>query len=642
MESVDLVSEIRSILVGLIKSEYSIELEPQSIDVERPGKESWGDYATNVSLAVSKKVKQSPMDIAKKLSYGVSNLAPTLKIKDSEYEMFEKIDFAAPGFINFTLSKETLLQQAIKQQDFYSNNFPKQATGLFRGQKVLFEYTDPNLFKVFHIGHLMPNVIGESFSRLLEFNGAEVKRANYQGDVGMHVAKSIWGLFKKFEKENILLTGLESRPLHDRVKFLGESYALGATAFEEDEQAQKEIKLLNTQVYMAAQELLVEQENWKPVVDYKSLLTEESPYSQEEVKEIYTKGRKWSLEDFETLYDKLGTKFDYYLFESKVGEYGLNLVHEYLKKGVFEENEGAVIFRGEKYGLHTRVFINSRGLPLYEAKDLGLAFMKNELYPYDRSYIITANEINEYFKVVLKAMGEINPDLASKTTHIGHGMMKFKQGKMSSRTGNVVTGVTLLEDAKAAVLERMKISDSNLSDDEKERVAEQVGIGAVKYSILKHGIAKDIIYDKDQAVSIIGDTGPYLQYTHARANSVLEKAGNWEPEGGFEGFFEELAHRLQEGSSTSTGLEEKETTLLKQLAHFEETIQRAAEELAPNTVCSYLFELAQRFNAFYNDITILNEKDEVYRALRLYMTKQVRETLRVGLWLLGIQSPDKL
>ena len=241
MESVDLFSEIRNILAGLIKSEYSVELKPQSIDVERPGNESWGDYASNVSITVSKEVKQSPIDIAKKLGYGVSNLAPTLKIGDTEYQMFEKVDFATPGFINFTISKETLLQQAIQQQDFSINNFPKQATGLFRGQKVLFEYTDPNLFKVFHIGHLMPNVIGESFSRLMEFNGAEVKRANYQGDVGMHVAKSIWGMFKKFEKENILLTDLESRPLHDKVKFLGEAYALGATAFEEDEQAQKKI-----------------------------------------------------------------------------------------------------------------------------------------------------------------------------------------------------------------------------------------------------------------------------------------------------------------------------------------------------------------------------------------------------------------
>ena len=648
MKEVDIISQIKNILLDLIKSEYSVELKPEVIDLERPNNELWGDYASNVSLMLSKEVKQSPIDVAKKLSYGMTDLSPTFRLGDSERPMFEKVSFAAPGFINFTLSKEMLLYQALRPQDFYSSKSPKLTTGSFRGQKVLLEYTDPNLFKVFHIGHLMPNIIGESFSRLIEFNGAEVKRANYQGDVGMHVAKSIWGMFKKFKKENASpagsptdsLTDLESRPLHDRVEFLGEAYALGATAFEEDEEAQREIKLLNTQAYIAALELLIEQENWKPVVDYKKLLTEESPYSQQEVNEVYKKGREWSLEDFEILYDKLGTKFDYYFFESKVGEYGLNLVHEYIKKGTFEENEGAVIFRGEKYGLHTRVFINSRGLPLYEAKDLSLAFLKNELYAYDRSYIITGNEVDEYFEVGLKAMEEINPDLASKTTHIGHGMMKFKHGKMASRAGNVITGVTLLEDAKSAVLERMKFSDSNLSDDEKERIAEQVGIGAVKYSILKHGISKDIIYDKDQATSIIGDTGPYLQYTHARANSVLEKAGNWEAEGnydGFDGFFEVAAHRIKEGLP-----QEKEVAVLKQLAHFTEVVQKAAEDLAPSAVCNYLFELAQRFNAFYNDITILNEKDEVYRTLRLYMTKQVRETIRVGLWLLGIQSPEKL
>jgi arginyl-tRNA synthetase len=630
----DVTNAIKENLAKLVSEEYSISVEVDNIHVERPVKESWGDYATNLSLVLGKQIQQPPIDIAKNLSYRLSELGMTHEIDKVKYPIFQKVSFEDPGFINFTLSKEFLLWQAVKPVVEDDPLPPENATGPFRGQKVLVEYTDPNPFKFFHIGHLMSNAIGESLSRLIAFNGAEVRRANYQGDVGMHIAKSIWGIFKKFGQENMTLKDLEGHSPPDRMDFLGKAYALGASAFNNDAQAQEEIKQLNTQIYMAAQELLVKEENWEPVIDYSKYIEKEPKFSYEDVRAVYNKGREWSLEDFEVLYDKLGTKFDFYFFESKVGEYGLGIVEKYQKEGVFEEDQGAVIFKGEKHGLHTRVFINSTGFPVYEAKDLGLAFMKYDIYPYDRSFIITANEVNDYFKVVLKAMEQTNPELAKKTTHIGHGVMRFKHGKMSSRTGDVVTGKTMLDDAKVAALEQMQVSESHLSTGEKEGVAEKLGVGAVKYSVLKHGITKDVVYDKDQAISITGNTGPYLQYTHARANSVLEKAGDWEAN---EGFF---VLALEEFGSTPQ--EEKEVSLLRQLAHFDEAIVYAAQELSPNVICEYSFELAQRFNAFYNDISILNADNNTQKMMRLYMTKQVKAVLKVGLWLLGIEAPDSV
>jgi len=555
-------------------------------------------------------------------------------LDNSQYPIFSRIDFADPGFINFTLSTDFLLRGALRDVSTYEKESPRNPTGPFGGQKLLYEYTDPNPFKVFHIGHLMSNAIGESLTRLAEFNGAEVKRCNYQGDVGLHIAKALWGIFALFEKNNTSLSDIEKKTLVERVAFLGEAYSLGAGAFEENENAQKEIKELNIQVYIAAQEDLIKNEGWKPVVDYSKFLEGEPKHAYGEVKELYSKGRGWSLEDFEVLYDKLGTKFDYYFFESKVSEFGLDLVTKHLEKGVFEKNQGAVIFKGEDYGLHTRVFINSKGLPVYEAKDLSLPVMKQEIYDYDHSYIITANEINEYFKVVLKAMEQINPDLAAKTVHIGHGVMKFKTGKMSSRTGDVATGKTMLTDAETAVLEKMKASNSTLLEEERAGVAEQLGVGAIKYSILKHNSAKDIIYDQESSISVTGNTGPYLQYTHARASSVLEKAGDWEPSDGFIAIAKDILE--------TNPLMEAEVLLLKHLVHFEEVAQRAAEELSPSTVAEYLSELAQRFNAFYNDVSILGAEDETMKTLRLSMTKQVKVVLRVGLWLLGIEAPEQV
>lgn len=630
----DIADLIKKSLAKKIKEEYSVDVAFSDIHIERPANESWGDYASNVSLMLAKEVKQSPMEVAKSLSYGVSKYNMSFDFEDSEYPIFSNIDIAAPGFINFSLSAEFLLGESLRSNESYNKEHPESSIGHLRGQKVLYEYTDPNPFKVFHIGHLMSNAIGESLTRLSSFNGADVKRANYQGDVGMHTAKAVWGIFKKFSVESTSLSVLDTLSLDKKIKFLGEAYTLGATAFEESKEARADMEQLNIQIYIAAQANLMNEEDWEPIVDYSKFIKGTSKYNLDEVKAIYTKGRKWSLEDFERLYERLGTKFDYYFFESKVGEFALNKVKEYLKKGVFEEDNGAVIFRGEKFGLHTRVFLNSLGLPVYEAKDLSLPVMKKELYDYDFSYIITANEVNEYFKVVLKAMEQIDPELAKKTIHIGHGVMRFKDGKMSSRTGKVITGVTLLDDASEAVLKQMQSSKSTLPEDEREGVAQKLGVGSVKYSILKHNAAKDIIYNQEQSISVTGNTGPYLQYTHARATSVLEKAGGWEPNEGF--------LRIALDSLKDSELKEKEASLLKHLIHFEEVALRASEENTPSLMAEYLFELAQRFNTFYNDLPILKAGDNTRKILRLTMTKQVKVVMKVGLWLLGIQSPERV
>ncbi len=565
----------------------------------------FGDFTTNVSLKIAKatkgpegvngsKVKKNPsLDIYQSPMEFARILADSLQ----KSSLIKKLEVKEPGFINFWIHEKIWqkeVEELLKKRVFETD---------FSHKKVIVEFTDPNPFKEFHIGHLYSNSVGEAISRLFEAVGANVKRANYQGDVGMHVAKSIWGMREKVKSQKSKVKSLEGKPLKERIKFLGEAYAVGAKAFEEDAKAKEEITGLNKEIY-----------------------------EKGEAMEEYRLGKKWSLEHFEEIYARLGTKFDFYYFESEVGGYGAKLVHEYLGS-VFEESEGAIIFPGEKYGLHNRVFINSLGLPTYEAKELGLAPRKFEDFEYDVSVIITGNEINEYFKVLLSALSQIAPNLAEKTKHIGHGMVRMPAGKMSSRLGNVLSGEWLLDEAKKKA---KKVVDEKGLVSDLEDLAETVAVGAVKYSLLKNNIGQDTKFSFEESISLEGNSGPYLQYTHARCRSVLEKAiGNRPAEG------EVRKWRQKAKVYDWTDLSAEEDLLLRALGHFEDVVVACAKNFSPSSVAGFLFEVAQKYNLLYNNLPILKAGAE-QSARRLFLTRSTAEILKRGLNLLGINAPDKM
>lgn len=612
---------IKNTVKKAVKLKYGLDLE--DVHVEHPENLEFGDYSTNISMVLAKTLKQSPLEIAKTLCYELQSISPTFASSGEELKIFESISYLPPGFINLKFSDQWLhlvLTEVHAQADSYGLGDSLAKT------KIILEYTDPNPFKVFHIGHLMTNCIGESLSRIFEFQGADVKRVNYQGDVGMHVAKSIWGWDKLLSEQKMTISDIENMPLDDRIAFLGKAYALGATAFEAGDQATDDIKVLNIMVYKCAQQELKSTEGWVSEVDYTSAHdTSSSKYDYSYIKELYSKGKSWSLEYFETLYKRLGTKFDYYYFESRAGEKGYILVQGGLKSGVFTQSEGAIVFKGEEFGLHTRVFINSFGLPVYEAKDLGLIFLKYDDYEYDLSYIITANEMNEYFKVVFKAMELIEPSLAAKTRHIGHGIMKLLGGKMSSRTGNVIAGDSLLNDIKETVLTKIDTSDVVYeSAAQKAEIADKVAVASIKYAVLKVGIGGDIVYDEEKALSLTGDTGPYLQYTFARINSILSK------------------QRPSEYDYKNVGVSELERTIMRKLPIFSEVCFSASQKASPSLIAAYAFDLAQNFNSFYAQISVLNEPNDDLKSFRLTLCQCVGHVLKNALHLLGIQVVDKM
>ena len=552
----------------------------------------FGDFSTNIALILAKKEKRNPMELAEKIK-------ANMKADDN----IESVQVLKPGFINIWLSKKTLLQKFIT---IAINDEQWGKSTILKDKKIMVEYTDPNFFKEFHVGHLYSNIVGESIARLFEVSGAIVKRANYQGDVGMHVAKYIWGMIQKMKDESLTFEKINHFKLADKAKFMGQAYTLGTQAFEKSEELKKEIGEINKRIYTLDPEVL----------------------------KFYDISRKWTLAYYETVYERLGTKFDYYYFEREAGKIGLELVKEYLKKGIFETSDGAVIFHGENYGLHTRVFINSAGFPTYEAKDLGLALTKYEDFPYDSSLIVVGSEVKEYFTVVLKALEKINPELRKKTSHIFHGMVRLPEGKMSSRLGNVITGTWLLDEsakkAKEKIQEVKKVGNNEESSkvvlDKQDETAEIVGLAAIKYALLKNNVGGNIKFDFDESVSFEGNSGPYLQYTYVRCQSVLEKINILD--------FTSLM-------KTVSPLNEDESSLLRLCYQFPEIVSKSAVSKCPNYVATYLFDLAQTFNFFYQKNPILKAEEDK-KKLRLLLTRITSQIIKEGLYLLGIKTVQKM
>lgn len=568
------ISEEIKVLIKDSLKELGFECD-KDITLEHPDELSHGDYSSNIALVISKQLKQKPVEVAGKI-------VEVIKTKSGTESKLSKVEVAGPGFINFYLTS-----------DFFINSVKSLADNVYitlaqNKEKIMIEYTDANPLKEFHIGHLMSNTVGESISRLYESVGNEVKRACYQGDVGMHIAKAVWGAVKQKEKNGTI----------DWVN----AYPEGAKAFNDDENSKKEIEEINKKIYNQNPELF----------------------------SLYQEGKLQSLDKFEKIYKKLGTKFDYYFFESEVADTGKNLVEENIGK-IFDKSEGAIVFSGEKYGLHTRVFINSQGLPTYEAKEIGLAKIKTEKYDADKFVVVTGNEILEYFKVLKQVLFLIYPKIAEKIIHYSHGMLRLPTGKMSSRTGDVITAESLIKKVEEIVLD--KIKDRDFSDLEKANIAEKVSIGAIKYSILRSSAGSDIIFDFDKSISFEGDSGPYLQYSYARAMSVLRKV-------------EDLGIKYDLDLSNTSNLkflsDSGLSNLEKNIYRFDEIVNRSVSDLEPHFMATYLIQIAGEFNSYYGNNQIIDEKDSIKTAYRILLTKAVSNVLKKGMEILAIPVLEKM
>lgn len=527
-------------------------------------KNAGADYFSNVALVLSKQVGQNPREIAEAIAQVLGDI-----------DLVQSVAVAGPGFLNFVVDRL-----------FFTNNITQVlaagaqwgSNDTLAGKRIMVEYTQPNPLKVFHIGHLMSNAIGESISRLIEISGADTFRANYQGDVGLHIGKAMYGLMQ---------LGYDGTDITK----VGEAYAYGNTQYEQGGDAKAEIIRLTKAVY--AEDLAV--------------------------MDLYTTAREVSLQHFADIYSRVGTRFDRLFFESETWKKGKELIEANMDT-VFAQSDGAIVYRGEEDGLHTRVFINSEGVTTYEAKDVGLAFLKRDEWEFDESINVTAVEQDQYFKVVFSAITKIDPWFAGRLSNVAHGMMTLPQGKMSSRTGNVVTGESMLQEAFIAA--KVKMAENAKIDD--DTVADQVGVAALKYMILHQALNKNSVYDLEQALNFEGDSGPYLQYTYARIRSVLDKA-------------------TAAGVVMDTAVDVPDTSYAVErlVERFPSVIETALMERAPHHIATYLTELAGEFNSFYAQEKIADPSDE-FAPYKAAIAQVVATTLKNGLWVLGIEAPERM
>lgn len=533
--------------------------------VEWPADLAHGDFATNAALAAAKPLGRNSREIADELA---------AKLRDALGEQVASVDVAGPGFVNVTLARSAIADAI--------TSVPREGWGagsVRAGERIAFEYSCPNPFKEMHVGHLMSTVVGEAAARVIENQGARVLRETYGGDVGPHVAKALWALKRK---------GNENPATPEEI---GEAYAQGSRAYEESEEAKVEIDTLNVSLYQA-------------------LAKEEGERSDEDraLLELWRHGRDASLEAHKAVWDALGTHFDYVFHESETTPIGMEVVTRAREEGVFVESQGAVIYDGEKKGLHTLVFLTSRGTPTYEAKEMGLAFLKEErIGPLDRAYITTAAEQKGHFEVFLAALTDVAPELAQKIQHVPHGFLRLTTGKMSSRDGNVITGSGLIRD----IIEKAR------EKNEDPLVAKAVAVAAIKYMILRQAAGGDIIFDPEKSLSLDGDSGPYLQYALVRARSVLAQAQK--PEN-------------VEAPAEPYALE-------RLVIRFPEVARRAEAELAPHKVAQYLTQLAGEWNSFYANNRIIGGEYEGYKLL---LARAFALTMERGLNLLGIPVPERM
>ena len=603
------MEEIQTQLEQVVKRLFGDEIVPElAVAPEETG----ADYASNIAMRLAKVAHKAPVAIAEEI-----------KAELEKADLGVEITVAAPGFLNFALG-DKYFEQQIKQisedgiisadgrisggaskngKDSVFARLLRNSPDEYSGKTVVTEFSDPNPFKVLHVGHLYTSVVGDSISRLLELAGAKVVRANFGGDVGLHVGKTIWALLKNNYSSGDIT-----------IEKIGQCYVEGTQAYDEDETAKAEITKLNKVVYALAD--LGEEKSCERLE--LEQLAEDFEYSTAEmaqIAELYWRGRTLSYEYFADFYAQIGLKFDKYYPESTVAGRGLTEVKAHIGT-TYEESDGAVVYRGEKVGLHTRVFINREGVPTYEAKDVGLIFTKWDDWHFDESVVITGNEQSDYMKVVLASVKEYAPELVERTEHLTHGMVKLPGNvKMSSRKGNFLKAVDVIE----LIREALRV--------ERGSVDEKIVLAAIKYAFLEYRMGGDIVFDPKESVSVSGNSGVYLLYSAVRAKKILQKTAT-----------EAVNKKVVQAEETEER-QAYERKLNKKIVQYGEVIRGAVQEKAPYKVCNYLYELAQEFSRFYEHVPVAGSAREAERkqAVQAYL-----QVMLHGLGLLGIEVPEEM
>lgn len=545
----------------------------QDLVIEIPPDQTLGDYAVPC-FPLAKEMRKAPPLIAFELAR---------QLWEDHQKQHKKIfrEIKATGsYINFFVEAQKLAEITLTPILQQQENYGKQKRGK---EKIMIEYSQANTHKAFHIGHVRGTSMGESLARILEFNGKNIQRVNYQGDTGMHVAKWIW-CYNKYHAGD---------PLQKNEAWIASIYVEAAQKLTNNPEGEEEAAVINKQLDEGMNKKLTD---------------------------LWRKTRKLSLEAFEPIYRELNTRFDNYFFESEVEQLGKNISQQLLEKGIAKKSDGAIIMDLQSYNLGVWVLLREDGTALYSAKDLALAQQKFKSHAINKAIYIVGKEQELHFYQLFKTLELMGFKEASSCHYIPVNEVRFPWGKMSSRTGdNILYSQFKDELVKLAtknILERIPTLDSK----ETERRALIIAIASLKFAMLKQGQNKNLIFDKEEAMKFEGETGPYLLYTYARANSILNKS-------------------KKKPFKLSAAVHDSEKKLIKELANFPAVAKQAATETEPAYLAHYAYRLAQVFNEFYHSCQVLESEEETFRVALVQATLS---TLKNALYLLGIETLQEM
>lgn len=563
-----------------LKEKLAIKCDVLTSDFVYPPQSELGDLSL-ATFSLSKKLNSSPVEIA-------NSLLDTVQSDEELSKFFEKIEVKGP-YLNFFLAKEHLAKEALADIKKAGSEFGKNEIG--KNKRIMFEYSNANTHKEYHVGHLRNLFFGNALVRLFNYNSYEVLPVSYINDFGIHVAKAIWGWQHGEAKEKLQAELKAGAP---KGYLLGTCYSL------------------------ASQEIL-EDDNKKAAV---TEIMKEIESRQGAQYELWQETRAWSIDYFDNIYRELDIDFQHIFYESDFIEEGLKIVAEFLEKGIFKKSEGAIIADLEEFNLGVLPIIRSDQTALYPVADLALARMKFKNYDLNESIYIVDVRQGLYFKQLEKIFELSGENL--KISHLGYDFVTLKSGMMASRSGNVITYRELIEKAINRAVTEIKSRHDDWDDSKINKIADSLAKAALKFEMLKVSSDKVIVFDLNEALRFDGYTAAYLQYSGARLASVLRKADD-----------------RDKVINASLLIEDKEKSIILNLQKFPEITLQAASKKDPSLIARYLFELAQLFNDYYHSVPILRAEKELSLA-RLFLLEAVKQVFKNGFNILGIDYLEEM
>ena len=524
------------------------------------------------------------------------------------------------GFLNLVVAPQKWVEllEVIDADDHYGFVKPTEASPL-----VMIEYSSPNTNKPLHLGHVRNNLLGWSLSQIMEANGNRVVKTNIVNDRGIHICKSMLAWLKYGNGETPQSSGKKGDHL------IGDYYV----AFDKHYREQvKELKAKFIAEGIAEEEAETRAKNEAPLIVEAHEMLVKWEQGDKEVRDLWRKMNAWVYEGFDETYKALGVGFDKIYYESDTYLEGKEKVDEGLKKGIFYRRpDGSVWADLTKEGLDEKLLLRADGTSVYMTQDIGTAKLRFQDYPIDKMIYVVGNEQTYHFQVLSILLDKLGFEWGKSLVHFSYGMVELPNGKMKSREGTVVDADELVAEmvrqARKTADESGKFAD--MPEEEKAQVARIVGMGALKYFLLKVDARKNMLFNPEESIDFNGNTGPFIQYTYARIRSILRKAA----EAGIE---------VPAQLPTDVELSVKEEALVQHVADFANVVRQAGQEYSPSSVAAYCYDLVKEYNQFYHDFSILREEDAKKRAFRLVLSKNVAKVVRLGMSLLGIEMPERM